>query len=189
MSCSSCNNGSTKSSPCACKDHGLVTPCSYTNCQRKNQTETCEDIQCSACVGWCQNSFCVTNAANQTFCEIINQIIYYDLYDEVYTYSNDILYNQYIESYTISNIFNIDTNNSIKLMWDGIPTGTTAINVYYATTAGAYVLANTTGPLSAGTTEFDVTGLSSNTAYKFKVAATTGSATCDSVEVYANTIA
>ena len=48
--------------------------------------------------------------------EIINQIIYYDLYDEVYTYSYDILYNQYIESYTISNIFNIDTNNSIKLL-------------------------------------------------------------------------
>lgn len=185
MSCSSCNNGSTKSSPCACKDHGLVTPCSYTNCQRKNQTETCEDIQCSACVGWCQNSFCVTNAANQTFCVNKGEKLDFILQKLVLFVANPGCWNSNIAHLFVDTV----TNNSIKLMWDGIPTGTTAINVYYATTAGAYVLANTTGPLSAGTTEFDVTGLSSNTAYKFKVAATTGSATCDSVEVYANTIA
>ena len=45
MACNRC--GHTKSSPCACQDHGLTTPCSYTNC---NSGTPCEEVICSECV-------------------------------------------------------------------------------------------------------------------------------------------
>jgi len=182
MACNKC--GYTKSSPCACQDHGLTTPCSYTDCTRKANTETCEDIQCIECVSYCQDSFCVTNSANQTFC--VNKGEKFDLILQklVMFIATPACWNS-----NIAHLFkNTVTNNSVELMWQGIPTGTTAIKVYYATTSGAYTLATAT-PLSAATSSYVVTGLSPNTAYKFKVAATTGSATCDSVELYVNTIA
>ena len=58
MACNKC--GHTKSSPCACQDHGLTTPCSYSDCTREASTETCEDIQCAECVSYCQETFSVT---------------------------------------------------------------------------------------------------------------------------------
>ena len=47
MACKRC--GHTKSSPCACQDHGLTTPCSYTNCE----TPACEQVYCIECVIEC----------------------------------------------------------------------------------------------------------------------------------------
>ena len=61
MACNKC--GHTKSSPCACQDHGLITPCSYSDCTRKAETETCEDIQCAECVLLSRNIF-VTQGGN-----------------------------------------------------------------------------------------------------------------------------
>jgi len=46
MSCIKC-----KSSPCACNDHGLVTPCVYDDCN--SNSEPCEEIVCEECVRNC----------------------------------------------------------------------------------------------------------------------------------------
>ena len=43
MSCTNC-----KSSPCACHDHGLTTPCSYTDCDPGN--EPCDEVVSEECV-------------------------------------------------------------------------------------------------------------------------------------------
>ena len=50
MACNKC--GHTKSSPCACKDHGLTTPCSYTDCtgsfdSKRGHPEHCDEIICT----------------------------------------------------------------------------------------------------------------------------------------------
>lgn len=182
MACKKC--GHTKSSPCACQDHGLTTPCSYSDCTRKAETETCEDIQCLECVSYCQDSFCVTNSANQIFCVNKGEKLDLVLQKLVLFVANPSCWNS-----NIAHLFTgAVTQTSIELFWQGIPSGTTAINVYFAPVNGAYVLANAS-PLSGAANTFIVTGLTANTAYKFKVAATTASATCDSVELYVNTIA
>ena len=181
MACNKC--GHTKSSPCACKDHGLTTPCSYTDCTRKATTETCEDIQCVECVSYCEDSFCVTNSAQQTFCINSGEKLGLILQKLAMFVATPACYDSNI-AYLFKNTV---TNNSVELMWQGIPVGTTAINVYYAFTAGPYVLANAT-PLTGATNTFTVTGLQANTDYKFKVSATTSSGTCDSVELYVSTI-
>ena len=57
------------------------------------------------------------------------------------------------------------TSTSVELFWTGIPTGTTGIKVYQAPAAGAYALAAT---LTGTATTHTITGLTANTAYKFK---------------------
>ena len=181
MACKKC--GHTKSSPCACKDHGLTTPCSYSDCLRESETETCEDIQCSECVGYCQESFCVTNSNNQTFC--VNQ---FERLDMILQKMALFIKDPACWNTNIAHIFTgTITNNSVELFWQGVPVNVASINVYYATSVGPYTLANAT-PLGNSVNTFNVTGLLSNTAYKFKVSATSGSATCDSVELYVTTL-
>lgn len=46
MACIKC-----KSSPCACNDHGLETPCVYTECTEPS--EPCEEIICDECIKYC----------------------------------------------------------------------------------------------------------------------------------------
>ena len=55
MSCNKC-----KSSPCACSDHGLTTPCSYTDCTDPT-AETCEELHYMKCVSYSGNTFQVFN--------------------------------------------------------------------------------------------------------------------------------
>ena len=180
MACNICGN--TKSSPCACRDHAMTTPCAYNNCDTNSTTELCEDLQCAECVSYCQDNFCVTNAACNTLCvnkgdrlDLILQKMALFVKDPTCWQSN------------IAHLWaDTVTNSTVKLMWTGVPTAVTAINVYYATAAGTYILATTT-PLGASITEYELTGLNPNTAYKFKVAATTSTATCDSVELFLTT--
>lgn len=53
MSCNKCNKMS-----CGCADHGLTTPCSYTDCSTPG-AESCESVQCDDCVSHCGNTFSV----------------------------------------------------------------------------------------------------------------------------------
>tara|TARA_R110002110_G_scaffold154375_1_gene348218 strand:+ start:76 stop:621 length:546 start_codon:yes stop_codon:yes gene_type:complete len=181
MACNNC--GSTSSSPCACHDHALTTPCSYNNCDIKSTTELCEDIQCAECVSYCQDNFCVTNAAGQTFCVNKGERLDFILQKMALFIKDPTCWNTNIAHIWADTV----ATTSVKLMWSGIPTGVTAINVYYGTAAGAYVLATTTA-LGGSISEYTVTGLVSTTAYKFKVVATTATGTCDSVELFLSTI-
>jgi len=49
MSCTKC-----KSSPCACTDHGLVNPCTYTG-DCPETSEQCEEVVCEECVRQCED--------------------------------------------------------------------------------------------------------------------------------------
>tara|TARA_R100000988_G_C4000060_1_gene168424 strand:- start:152 stop:700 length:549 start_codon:yes stop_codon:yes gene_type:complete len=182
MACNICGN--TKSSPCACRDHAMTTPCSYNNCDRKATTELCEDLQCAECVSYCQDNFCVTNTNGQTFCVNKGERLDFILQKMALFVKDPACWNSNIAHIWADTV----TNTTVKLMWSGVPTGTTSINVYYGTAAGAYILA-TSSPLGGGISEYELTGLNPSTAYKFKVAATTSTATCDSVELFLSTIA
>ena len=181
MACNNC--GTTSSSPCACNDHALTTPCAYNNCDRDSTTELCEDLQCAECVSYCQDNFCVTNAAGQTFCVNKGERLDFILQKMALFIKDPGCWDS-----NIAHIWadTVDTT-SVKLMWSGTPLSTTAINVYYGTAAGTFILATTT-PLGGNISEYTVPGLLSTTAYKFKVVATTGAGTCDSVELFLSTI-
>ena len=181
MSCNNC--GSTSSSPCACHDHAMTTPCSYNNCEKRSTTELCEDLQCAECVSYCQDNFCVTNAAGQTFCVNNGERLDFILQKMALFIKDPACWNSNIAHIWADTV----TIDSVKLMWSGVPTGTTSINVYYAVAAGVYVLATTTA-LVPTATEYTLSNLLATTAYKFKVTATTGTGTCDSVELFLSTL-
>ena len=64
MACN-CNSSNCKSTPCACKDTGLKTPCAYTECV--GATEKCAECICMECITHCEDTFQVTNAAGDIF--------------------------------------------------------------------------------------------------------------------------
>tara|TARA_R110000737_G_scaffold347402_1_gene378857 strand:- start:531 stop:1076 length:546 start_codon:yes stop_codon:yes gene_type:complete len=181
MACNNC--GTTSSSPCACNDHALTTPCAYTNCNRKSTTELCEDLQCAECVSYCQDNFAVTNSAGQTLSVNKGERLDFILQKMALFIKDPACWNGNIAHLWADTVTNVD----VKLMWSGIPLGVSAINVYYGTASGSYILSTTTA-LNGTTSEYTVTGLSSTTAYKFKVVATSGVGTCDSVELFLSTI-
>jgi len=178
MACNKC--GYTKSSPCACEDHGLTTPCSYTDCKRDASTEVCEDIQCAECVQWCQDTFCISNGSGNTFC--VNKG---DRLDLILQRMALFIATPACVEGAISHLFSgTVTSTSVELFWTGIPTGTSGIKVYKAEAAGAYSLVEAVTPF---TTTYTVGSLTPNTAYKFKVQAAVSGVDCDSVEVYITT--
>ncbi len=173
MSCTKC-----KSSPCACADHGLTTPCSYPVCDPPS--ESCEEVVCAECVSYCGPTFQITNPADPT-----------DIQFNVYTGDRleEIL--QRIALYMVNPacadpddhhsvwhvmVTNV-TNDGVTVSWDGaavfpltplIPQ-CKGINVYSSQTSGVWVLANTSAPLLPTETSLSIISLDPGTVYLFKV--------------------
>tara|TARA_R100000781_G_C4069092_1_gene123855 strand:+ start:264 stop:836 length:573 start_codon:yes stop_codon:yes gene_type:complete len=188
MACNKC--GHTKSSPCACKDHGLTTPCSYTDCSpisdgKRSHPEHCDEIICTDCIARCRNTFQISNDANQT----------------LYAYAGDkldtILQRMFIFATTpscfntsIAHIWHDDsatTSTTVTINWDSVPAGQTAINVEYATENGAFVQDNAVAlpyPGNITYTVGNVTPLLPNTVYRFRLK----TETCYSVELLVRTL-
>jgi hypothetical protein len=190
MACNICGN--TKSSPCACQDHGLTTPCSYVDCTTyagQAHPEHCSEIQCIDCVAHCRNNFQAPNASGQY----------------IYAYEGDkldtILQRMFIfatapSCYTLAipHIWTKDpgdtTTTTVKLYWDSVPSTVTSVNVQFAllnsnvwTTDNTTPLANTVFEWTVGTTN----PLIPATAYKFRLASTDDTSTCHSVELLITT--
>ena len=103
-------------------------------------------MACKKCVGYCQESFCVTNSNNQTFC--VNQ---FERLDMILQKMALFIKDPACWNTNIAHIFTgTITNNSVELFWQGVPLNVASINVYYATSVGPYTLANAT-PLVADT--------------------------------------
>jgi hypothetical protein len=193
MSCHKC-----KSSPCACADHGLTTPCTYDDCGPV--AEPCEEITCAECVSYCGPTFRVTDPLDPT--DVLFEVITGDRLDKIL---------QTIALYMIDpacadpdqqhavwyvNVNNI-TNNSVTVSWSGVSAQSLGLMVYWSVTTGVWVAGNLTGPLPAADGSFTITGLNPNTVYQFKVESgdqldpITGGLIgqlCDSVEVQVTTL-
>jgi len=143
-------------------------------------SERCEDIQCAECVSYCQETFSVTKSGNTlgvTEGERLDFVL-----------QRFALFIQYPDNWnkSILHLFRDTlTNSTVKLMWQGVPNGVTAIKVHQANAGGTYSLIATLSPF---VTEYEVIGLTPGTNYQFKVAATVGGTDFDSVDLFITTL-
>ena len=82
------------------------------------------------------------------------------------------------------------TKDSAEVLWDGIWSSSTGINVYIDTqiAPGGWVLQNTT-PIVTTINNFKITNLTASTAYKVKVVDNGNSAACKPIEILFSTLA
>tara|TARA_B100000902_G_scaffold389745_1_gene437423 strand:- start:610 stop:1185 length:576 start_codon:yes stop_codon:yes gene_type:complete len=189
MACSLC--GSTNSSPCACQDHGLTTPCTFHDCTTgsagRGWPEFCADTYCVNCITHCRNSFQAPNGADQYLYAnrgekldmILQRMFLFATQPTCFNLSIPLLF--HLEEAT--------TSTTVTLRWDGVPSGVTAIDVQYATVNSAAWTTDTTSDLTPATLEWTVgnnTALIPNTAYKFRLVSNNGA--CTSVELLVQTL-
>tara|TARA_B100000085_G_scaffold250342_1_gene246604 strand:+ start:90 stop:695 length:606 start_codon:yes stop_codon:yes gene_type:complete len=179
MACNRC--GHTKSSPCACQDHGLTTPCSYTNCD----TSACEEIICSECVVDCNTSQnrpagAVTwnaersaGATSTSGIAVKQGASNIELLQRLSLAATDPggadAMSIAIAPFTASNV----TSSSVQLNWANVPTNVSSVSIYRAPAASStWTLDNTINSKVSSTLTQTITGLTSKTEYKFKLIST-----------------
>jgi hypothetical protein len=182
MGCN-CNSSNCKSTPCACKDTGLTTPCAYSECTGVN-VEVCAECLCMECITWCQDTIEAKDSSNNIFTiakgerlsAIMQRVALFLKDPNTATKSVQYLY-----------IIN-KTSTTVTLGWAGVPTSAASLNVKYkVSTAGAYSAAPSGTGVATSAASFTVTGLSPNTVYKFQVDAVVGGTPYGSVETYCTT--
>jgi hypothetical protein len=190
MACGNCNTCNS-SDPCGCQDHGLTTPCSYTDCVDPT-TERCTEVTCAECVTWCGPTSEIENGDGDTFViqagerlDSILQRIMHVLAAGLNpcTSSNG----QPTGLYAVQNIyFGAITANSITIVWGGEGPGVTELSVLHdtATPTGW----TTSLPITPGVFNYTITGLVPATEYKFRIDTTDGASNCKSIIVYAKTL-
>ena len=182
MACNKCWH--TKSSPCACNDHGLTTPCSYTNCT----TSACEEIYCTDCVVDCFGNpsegrynkvWCAEPTSGSTadpdheirVCKAdsitttLQRIALYVTDPAGTTVSTELA----IAPFWLDNIL----STSLKLNWDNMPITVSSIAIYQAPeTSTAWTLVTTLTVNLANTKSYSITNLTPDTNYKYKLIST-----------------
>lgn len=182
-------NCSKCSGSCGCADTALTNPCTYTDCSVGS--ERCDDIQCAECVSYCGTSFQIgapgtllqiskgerLDSIIQKFAMILSNGL------GVCT-SNDLQHDPF-------NVYaGVITKNTASIVWNGIWSGSTGVNIYYNTqiAPGAWVLANP-APIVTTTFDFTITNLIASTAYKVKVVDVGNSGSCKPIEILFTTLA
>lgn len=196
MSCKNC--GHTKSSPCACQDHGLTTPCSYTNC--KDGTP-CEEVICSECVIDCSTGGIVkgrvswdaeisTGSTSIEGLQMKSGDSVTEMMQRIALFVADPVGGVKSAPLVISPLsVGARTNNSIELNWSNVPTTVTSVTIYQAAAnSRTWTLDSTINSKTSTSLTKTIIGLSANTAYKFKLVSSNGSDSANSVAVYANTL-
>ena len=201
MSCIKC-----KSSPCACNDHGLVTPCEYSvegDCAP--DSELCEEVICEECVRLCNDQdFRITNVDDpdlvfpHTLLSIGNGESLAMTLQKLYLYikDKDCAAEDNAEGhgpYYVS-LTNISVN-TLTVNWTGLSPFTTSVRVFQSNDNGAiWIPSGASIILPTTITSFNVVGLSGATDYWFKVVAQAlavpgpGTVDCESVEVHTKTL-
>jgi len=160
MSCNKC-----KSSPCACSDHGLTIPCSYTDCTDPT-VETCEELHYMKCVSYSGNTFHVFDGAgviifsieNGERLDIILQRMIKMHYDAACVIPG--------QDHAVLHLWTTaKTANSVTIAWGDVADGyTTGFNIYYRQYVSDVPVADLVssldgGTLVAGTGYFNLTGV------------------------------
>lgn len=164
MACNTCNNCGN-SSPCGCKDHGLITPCGYTDCGPGN--ERCDDIQCAECVSYCGTSFRIETEGGtleiqqgerlDSIIQKLSLIIANGLGQCTATDVHHAPYNLYAQTIM---------GTTATIVWGGTSSLSDELDVFYKnlTTPGPWVQANTT-PISPLVNTYTITGLTPGVNY------------------------
>jgi hypothetical protein len=194
MACNRC--GHTKSSPCACQDHGLTTPCSYTNCE----TPACEELYCVECIVECtppdrekgeivwdaEQSAGTTSTrgiqarANDSSQEIMQRIA---------LFAADPAGGAKTASLAIAPFYTANTTaTTLDLLWKNVPSTATSISIYQAPEASTtWTLVTALTSKLATSTKYTISGLLPATGYKFKMICTDGTNSANTVAVYSTT--
>lgn len=189
-----CNCSNCNTDPCGCQDHGLTTPCTYTNCATGN--ERCDDVQCTECVSYCGTSFQVKDVSENVLKIVTGERLDQIIQKFALMIANGFgagnadnvhhaPYNLYAEAIT---------DTSITVVWNGISIGLTGdmeLDIY-VDSGGGYgvspVNTNTINPNAQ--TKFVITNLTPNTEHKIKVQSKLNAADPqDSVELIVSTLA
>ena len=182
MACNKC--GHTKSSPCSCQDHGLTTPCSFTNCT----TDPCAEVFCMECVVDCfkwtgeRDNEKIWTAENATGLnsDITNEIIVREnssvreILQRIALYVSDPGGPIASTELAVAPIY-IDnvTSTGVRVNWNNTPSAVQQISIYYAPANQTQWILLTQILANVQTTfSYDVTNLLQNTQYKFKIITT-----------------
>jgi hypothetical protein len=203
MACNKC--GHTKSSPCSCQDHGLTTPCSFTNCT----TNSCEEVYCYECVVDCfkwpnrkNKKVWTAESATGTTSDITNELVVKngdsvkEILQRIALYVSDP--GGYVNSteLAVAPVF-IDNlaSTSLRVNWNNIPSAVLQVAIYQANAASTTWTLLTQIVTNVQTTfSYDIINLNVDTSYKFKIITTgtlsdgTLNANANSVVVYATTL-
>ena len=204
MACSKC--GHTKSSPCACHDHGLTTPCSYTNCDDRTNFNICEEVFCYECVKDCtittdDKFYTVWDAENTNVSSPTNSAPGLNvLHGENIV---GILQKMALMTMETSNAANINrlnvspvtigdvTTTSATISWKYQPYTffpITQIEIFQSSYSGTtWSSIATLNAGLAGITSYNITGLAPGIGYKFKLVITDPNGSANSVAVFVNT--
>jgi len=199
MSCIKC-----KSSPCACNDHGLVTPCLYDDCDPG--AEICEEIVCEECVRLCNDQdFRITDAgdADLDFPHVLLSVGNGEslamTLQKIYLYirDKDCAAEDNLEGHSPYYVYlNNITSNQITINWTGLSSFTTSVRVFQSDDNGlTWTASGVSILLPSLITSLDVGPLIPATDYWFKVVATMPAnpgpgpdVECESVEVHTKTL-
>ncbi|MDA8032488.1 MAG: fibronectin type III domain-containing protein [Alphaproteobacteria bacterium] len=148
-------------------------------------------MQCAACVSYCGTSFQIGENGEKiviTSGERLDSII--QKFAMILSNglgactSSDLQHDPYnVYAGTI-------TSDSAEVLWDGVWSSSTGINVYLDTQVapGGWVLQNTT-PIATTISNYKITNLTASTAYKVKVQDAGNSAVCKPIEILFSTSA
>jgi len=183
--CTKCSN------KCSCADTALTNACTYTDCSVGS--ERCDDVQSAACVSYTGTSFQIGDANSKiviTSGERLDSII--QKFSMILSNglgsctSNDVQHDPY-------NVYTgVITSSTISVLWNGIWSNSTGINIYTAPQVGGgsnvWTLQNST-PIVTNVNNFTITNLVASTAYKVKVVDNGNSAACKPIELLISTLA
>ena len=179
--CTKCNKN------CSCADTAITNACTYTDCSVGS--ERCDDVQCASFVSYCCTSFQIGETGSKiviTSGERLDSII--QKFSMILANglgactSDDVQHDPY-------NVYaGVVTKNSVEVLWNGVWSNSTGLNVYYQTQigAGSWTLANAT-PIQPTINNFKITNLVPNTQYKIKVVDEGIGASCKPIEILIST--
>ena len=195
MACNRC--GHTKSSPCARQDHGLTTPCSYTNCK----TSECEEVYCVDCVIDCSGTTVKslatvwdaevsTGATSTAGIRMKNGDSVTEMLQRIALFSADPVGGAKSASIAIAPIsVGTRTSTSVQLNWANVSATVLTVSIYQALAGSlTWTLNSTVSSKVTTTLTKTITGLAANTAYKFKLVSNDGTNSANTVAVYADTL-
>jgi len=177
------------SSKCSCSDTALTNACTYTDCS--TGSERCDDVQSASCVSYTGTSFQIGPASTRitiTSGERLDSII--QKYAMILSNglgtctSSDVQHDPY-------NVYaGVITSSTASVIWDGIWSSSTGLNVYYDTQIAptGWTLVNST-PIVTTVSNYTITNLVASTAYKVKVVDNGNSAACKPIEILFSTLA
>jgi len=178
MACNNCNNTSTDCNhlACGCADTSQTMPCTYTDC-RKGGAESCDEIMCAACISYCHTTF------EASFGNDILQIAKGERLDRILQRLVIFMTNSACVS-TAPQVVSLGTitANSIVVEWSGVPAGSTVDVEFKIPTSGGWTTA--VSGLTDSTTSHEITNLTANTAYQFRVV----NGSCSSVVLTGSTL-